>query len=370
MNFESVSVESPRLAPSQESSPGDPKRRLDFGNDGREATDPNVSDGLLKQIMIEIALEKMAAHGLCGHEHVRQYLMDLYRRNCRPNTIRSRFGFIFRFLTYLKVQGQTLLELMRREDICGFIEQEQDRGLSPASVRCCVDAVYAFLGFWVKREILSPELLKRKLQIKVPDSLPRAMDPQDVRKLLAVIRRPRDLAIVLVLLRTGMRIGELLSTTVSEVNLSEKRIEIFETQKNRMGRVVYLADDACQALAHWLEVRRWQTALIFSGHGGRPLSYEVVRSKFKRLLEQAELSHKGYTLHCLRHTFASELLNAGMRLECLQPLLGHSQIEMTRRYARLTDVTRREEYFRAMAKIEKEGVHGDYRCDYQLSQIS
>ena len=370
MNFESVSVESPRLAPSQESSPGDPKRRLDFGNDGREATDPNVSDGLLKQIMIEIALEKMAAHGLCGHEHVRQYLMDLYRRNCRPNTIRSRFGFIFRFLTYLKVQGQTLLELMRREDICGFIEQEQDRGLSPASVRCCVDAVYAFLGFWVKREILSPELLKRKLQIKVPDSLPRAMDPQDVRKLLAVIRRPRDLAIVLVLLRTGMRIGELLSTTVSEVNLSEKRIEIFETQKNRMGRVVYLADDACQALAHWLEVRRWQTALIFSGHGGRPLSYEVVRSKFKRLLEQAELSHKGYTLHCLRHTFASELLNAGMRLECLQPLLGHSSIEMTRRYARLTDITRKEEYFRAMAKIEKDGVHGDYRCDYQLPQIS
>jgi site-specific recombinase XerD len=167
-----------------------------------------------------------------------------------------------------------------------------------------------------------------------------------------------------------MRIGELLNTTVSDINLAEKRIEIFETQKNRVGRVVYLADDACGALAHWLQVRRWQTALIFSGYGGRPLSYEVVRSNFKRLLVQADLAHKGYTLHCLRHTFASELLNAGMRLECLQPLLGHSQIEMTRRYARLTDVTRKEEYFRAMAKIEKEGVHGDYRCDYQLPQIS
>jgi site-specific recombinase XerD len=370
MNFESVSVESPCLVPSQASSPGELKRKTDFGNDGREVSDPNVSDGLLKQIMIEVALEKIAGHSLCGGDHVRQYLMDLYRRNCRPNTIRSRFGFIFRFLKYLKAQGQKLLELMRREDICGFIEQEQDRGLSPASVRCCVDAVYAFIGFLVKQEILSPELLKRKLQIKVPDSLPRAMDPQDVRQLLSVIQRPRDKAIVLVLLRTGMRIGELLNTTVSDIHLAERRIEIFETQKNRVGRVVYLADDACNALAHWLEVRRWQTALIFSGHGGRPLSYEVVRSKFKRLLEQAELSHKGYTLHCLRHTFASELLNAGMRLECLQPLLGHSQIEMTRRYARLTDVTRKEEYFRAMAKIEKEGIHGDYRCDYQLSQIS
>jgi hypothetical protein len=66
MNFESVSVESPRLAPSQESSPSDPKRRKDFGNDGREAIEAGVREGLLKQIMIEIALEKIAAHSLCG----------------------------------------------------------------------------------------------------------------------------------------------------------------------------------------------------------------------------------------------------------------------------------------------------------------
>ena len=370
MNHEVISVESPRLASSLPKFPEELKRKTDFGNEGREATESGVYDGLLKQILIEIALEKIAAHSLCGGEHVRQYLMDLYRRNCRPNTIRSRFSFIFAFLKYLKAQGLQLLEFVRREEVCGFIEQEQDRGLSPASVRCCVDGVYAFIGFLVNREVLRPELLKRKLRIKVPESLPRAMDPQDIRKLLAVIRRPREKAMVLVLLRTGMRIGELLSTTVADINLTERRIEIFETQKNRVGRVVYLADDACQALAHWLQVRRWKTALIFSGHGGRPLSYEVARSNFKRLLVQADLAHKGYTLHCLRHTFASELLNAGMRLECLQPLLGHSQIEMTRRYARLTDVTRREEYFRAMAKIEKEGIHGDYRCDHQLSQIS
>jgi site-specific recombinase XerD len=171
---------------------------------------------------------------------------------------------------------------------------------------------------------------------------------------------------VLVLLRTGMRIGELLHTTLFDVNLAERRIEIFETQKNRVGRVVYLAEDACQALEHWLEVRRRKTALIFSGQAGRPLSYEVARSRFGALLLDAGLAHKGYTLHCLRHTFASELLNAGMRLECLQPLLGHSSIEMTRRYARLTDTTRKEEYFRAMAIIEKGGVHGDYRCHHQL----
>ena len=366
MNLEVVSVDPPRLVPTQPSSHGELKRKSTFGNDGCGDVERSASEVLLKQILIEMALEKIAAQGLCGAEHVGQYLMDLYRRNCRPNTIRARFATILVFLQYLKAQGRNLLELLGHGDVGAFIEQEQDRGLKPASVRCRIDALYAFIRFLVDREVLSPDLLKRKLRVKVPDSLPRAIDPQDIRRLLAVIERPRDRAMVLILLRTGMRIGELLNTTLSDVNMPEKRIEIFETQKNRVGRVVYLADDACQALEHWFMVRRWKTELIFSGQGGRPLSYEVVRSRFVLLLNQADLAHKGYTLHCLRHTFASELLNAGMRLECLQQLLGHSSIEMTRRYARLTDITRKEEYFRAMAKIEKEGVHGDYRCHHQL----
>jgi len=79
-----------------------------------------------------------------------------------------------------------------------------------------------------------------------------------------------------------------------------------------------------------------------------------------KYLRKARLDQKGYTVHCLRHTFASELLNAGMRLEVLQELLGHEDIEVTRRYARLTDRTREEEYFRAMARIEKGGIDGEY----------
>ena len=103
-------------------------------------------------------------------------------------------------------------------------------------------------------------------------------------------------------------------------------------------------------------LRRWHS-----------LSYAAVRVIFVKCLEKAGLSHKGYTLHCLRHTCASELLNAGMRLECVQQLLGHSSVEMTRRYARLTDKTREEEYFRAMAIIERGEINGHYQLDRELS---
>ena len=99
------------------------------------------------------------------------------------------------------------------------------------------------------------------------------------------------------------------------------------------------------------------------------MCYSTARGIFEGYLVKAGITHKGYTVHTLRHTFATELLNAGMRLECLQVLLGHQCIEETRRYARLTDKTREEEYFRAMSRIERGKSNGDDRCDYKLETI-
>ena len=86
-------------------------------------------------------------------------------------------------------------------------------------------------------------------------------------------------------------------------------------------------------------------------------------------IQKAGLLNKGYTVHTLRHTFATELLNAGMRLECLQVLLGHRGIEETRRYARLTDKTREEDYFAAMSRIERGDNHSDDRQPHELATI-
>jgi integrase len=167
-----------------------------------------------------------------------------------------------------------------------------------------------------------------------------------------------------------MRVGELLNTLVSEINLTDQRIEIYEAEKTRVGRVVYLSDDAMSALKAWLRKRKKGYAYLFYGYGGHPLSYQAARVGFLKLLKAAGIEEKGYSIHSLRHTFATDLLNAGMRLECLQQLLGHSSIEMTRRYARLTDKTREEEYFRAMSIIERGDINVDSRFDHQLQTAS
>ena len=320
--------------------------------------------------LIEKYLKQLAAKELLGETYVRDYLHDQKRRSCRPSTMRSNCATLVVFLSFLKQErGRTSLETMTRDDLSSFIEHEQDRGMQPNTVSTRLRLVYAFIRYLVDQEVVHPDLLKRKLRVKVPEALPRAIDREHVQQFLAVIEKPRDRAMILVLLRTGMRIGELLATRMSELNLREKQIIIMEAQKTRVGRVAYLSEDACKALTVWLNQRDPAKERLFYGQGRPHLSYTAVRMRFAKYLEAAGLAHKGYSLHCLRHTCATELLNAGMRLECLQQLLGHSSIEMTRRYARLTDNTRREEYFQAMAIIAKGEPYGHYRRHPELPPV-
>lgn len=315
---------------------------------------------------IEKVLHQIHAGGLCGQVQLEAYLRSQFRRNCRPNTIRSSAASILLFLEYLKARDCGNLSAISREHIGGFVEAEQERGMAARTVHIRLRRVYSFLRFLLDQEVVGADLLKHKLKIKLPDSLPRAIDAEDVKQMLSVIKKPRDKALILTLLRTGMRIGELLETKVFDLNLDEKNIRIFEAPKNRVGRMVYLSADAARALKRWLKLRKCESDFVFCGQRGGPLCYETARAIFNKCLEQAGLTHKDYTLHSLRHTYATELLNAGMPLQCLQELLGHKSIEMTRRYARLSDNTRRQAYYKAMAIIEQGESNEYYRLDYQL----
>lgn len=299
-------------------------------------------------------VESAAASGnLLGFEHFDQYLTEKYRRNCTVNTLRLTAGSLVPFLSFCRSSGIDRIEQIDRQILEAFIEHEQDRGLKANTVRTRLCAVYAFIRFLIHRNVLGHELLERKIRLKLPDSLPRALEPEHVKKLISVVDHIRDRAMILLLLRTGMRIGELLNTTMGDIDIGQQRIMIYQAEKTGVGRVVYFSDDALEALLTWLRIRDANKWCLFYAQGRASLSYESARMMFKRYLKKAGLQYHSYTLHCLRHTFATELLNARMPLECLRVLLGHTNLEVTRRYARLSDRVREEEYFNAMDKVVK-----------------
>jgi integrase/recombinase XerD len=319
--------------------------------------------------IIEEGVKRFSNNNLPGTQHAERYLCHKYRLNLQAGTLTGTISFLLSFLTFLRGQGSTHLETLTREDLEAFIEHLQGLGLQASTVASRVKQLKAFVRFLIEEAVVEPQVLSKRLTIKVPESLPRAMPPEDLRGVLEVIEDLRDRAMILVLLRTGMRIGELLTTTVHEVLIEERKIFIYEAQKNRLGRVAYLSDDAIDALKAWLRKRDPRKEYLFYARGSKTMCYTTARTIFHRYLLKAGLAHKSYTLHCLRHTFATELLNAGMRLECLQVLLGHASLQMTRRYARLSDKTREQEYFKAMERIEKEETNAYYQLDHQLQTI-
>jgi site-specific recombinase XerD len=309
---------------------------------------------------IDHILQKLSCMELPAKEHFERYMRYKWRLNHKPRTLASSFTSVMLFLDFYGRSGKREIEEIERVNLEGFIEHEQDRGLHISTVRTRLACIIAFLHYLMEQEVIPGSVLKRGIKLKLPDVLPRAMNPADVRKLLCVIDDIRDRALFLLLLRTGIRIGEALGLTLNDLDIRDRKVHLYEGEKNSMGRVVYLSDDALFAIKLWLRRRDKNKEFIFDGQGNGHLCYSTARGLFVKYLKKAGLEQKGYTIHCLRHTFASELLNAGMRLECLQPLLGHHDIEVTRRYARLTDRTREQEYFRAMAIIEKGGIDGDY----------
>ncbi len=295
-------------------------------------------------------------------EHMSVFFLYLTRRNRRITTILQYYNAIKRLMLFLKPLKIKRIEKVSRDNLGAFIEFLQDSQLKPSTINSYLTNLYVVFGFLIEQDVINPDLMRHKFRLRMPDELPKAIDPNDIRQLVTAIDTDRERALILILLRTGMRIGELLATKIKNINLVERKIEIPQASKNYEGRIVFLSDDACKAIRTWLQKRLPDKDYIFYGNNNRErLSYPRARQLFIECKKKAGLSHKGYTLHCLRHTFASELLNAGMRLECLQVLLGHRNIEVTRRYARLTDNTRKEEYFKAIEIIERGDINGHYR---------
>ncbi len=321
--------------------------------------DTRKTEAARERTVLDRVLERLSPLDLPAKDYFESYMRYKWRMNHKPTTIEGSFTSIMLFLEFYKALGKNDLTEIKRADLEAFIEHEQDRGLHISTVKTRTASIVAFIHFLMDQDSLPLSLLKKRIRFKLPDALPRAMNPKDATRLIGVINNARDRALILLLLRTGVRIGEALGLTVNDLDLGERKVHLVTGEKNDTGRVVYLSRDALFAMKRWLAVRNKEETFLFYGQRGR-LCYSAARSCFVKYLKKARLDQKGHTVHSLRHTCASELLNAGMHLEVLQQLLGHEDIEITRRYARLTDKTREEEYFRAMAIIEKGGIDGDY----------
>jgi site-specific recombinase XerC len=209
------------------------------------------------------AVDKLEQSELSGSDYVIAHLYDKYRRHLTATTLSQTGRTLLSFLSFYQTLDKQGFENISRKDIGAYVEHEQDRGLHITSVKHHLATVYAFLQFLVDNQVFPPDILLKKIRIRLPEVLPKAIPAEDLQCLLAVIKNKRDRALILLLLHTGMRIGELLQVKVSDIILPERKILLYLGEKNYQGRVVYYSSEAEKALQVLILINAAQKAAFF-----------------------------------------------------------------------------------------------------------
>jgi site-specific recombinase XerD len=176
--------------------------------------------------------------------------------------------------------------------------------------------------------------------VREPEKLPLVMSPDEMKRLLAVASSRKACIMLSLGYGCGLRAGEVVRLKVKHIDTAQKIIRV-EQGKGRKDRQVMLSRATLNLLRQWWKVRPArgdagtpvEERFLFPGRkAGEPMSTRQLNRLFHKAAEAAGIK-KGVTLHGLRHSFATHLLERGTHIRTLQALLGHSKPETTARYA-------------------------------------
>lgn len=292
-------------------------------------------------------------------ELVANYLTLLQARQYAPDTLRAIASTLKSFCQLLPPARRDLIiadfAATSSEDIDAYLQAVTDNGLAPLTISLALVKLRCFFTFLLEDGYLQRQPVRRhRHQVIVPQTLPRPMTTEDVVGLFRVIDSLRDRLIFLFMLRCGLRVSEVRKLRWSAVNWDQLSVRI-DNAKGAVDRVVYLSPDLEKALSQWRSIQPLEADSLFPsriGHkAGEPIARRTIQHLMTKYLHQAHLEGR-YSCHSLRHTFATELLNAGASLEVVKELMGHKKLDMTLRYAKLYEATKRQQYDQAMSHLE------------------
>jgi len=287
----------------------------------------------------------------------------LKRKNYSEHTVKNYLHRLQQFIGWLAVP----VEQAVRQDVKLYVDCLMEKGMKARSINCHISVVRCFYDYLRDEENLRIDNpVASGLALREPHPLPRYLGDADVEVLLGVINNSRDYAMFMLMLRCGLRVQEVANLTLDVIDYRRSQI-LIKHGKGAKDRIVYISNDAAESLASYLRqrpiTREDKIFLVEKGLcKGQPLS---VRGIQKRIEYYAKKSGKAVSCHKLRHTMATQLLNADADLVTIQDLLGHTKIKTTMRYCKLSNRKAQRDYHEAISKvIEKSGnvVKKNLRC--------
>ena len=276
-----------------------------------------------------------------------RYRRALKRKNYSAHTLKNYVNIINHFMRWLTVP---LCEVSPKE-IDVYIDHLLRKRRTPKTITCHLQTIRLFFDYLINEEGRKRVNPVTRISLRLPKPLPRHLKDEQVRRLFAFITDLRDRAMFMLMLRCGLRVEEVAHLSVDAVEYQSRQIFVYNG-KGGKDRVVYMSEDARSALLVYLEKRSSKAKGLFlvqkGPMRGRPLS---VRGIQKRIEYYARKSSLEVSCHWLRHTMATQLLNADADLATIQDLLGHDQITTTQRYCRVANLKLQRDYYKAMEVV-------------------
>jgi integrase/recombinase XerD len=259
---------------------------------------------------------------------------DMNARKLCAGTQRGHISSCKRFAAFVKQSPDTAT----LEDIRRFQLQLAETGVSI----CNRNRIMTGLRFLFRVTLRRLDLAAEIYHIREPQKIPLVMSQDETRRLLAVAGSLKARTLLSLGYGCGLRAGEVVRLKVKHIDSAQKIIRI-EQSKGRKDRNVMLSSETLALLRQWWKARpSWHDAgtpleerWLFPGlRRGKPMTTRQLNRLFHEAADAAGI-RKGVTLHALRHSFATHLLEDGTDIRFIQALLGHDKLDTTARYTRV-----------------------------------
>lgn len=275
-------------------------------------------------------------------DHYLNYLA--VERGLASNTLDAYSRDLARYLDYLEKQKIVTLENISAAVVLRFLSYLKETGLSPRSRARTLAALRSFHKFLVREKIASNNPTGQVVSPKSLTALPHTLSPLDVENLLASPRGEsplawRDRAMLEILYATGLRVSELVTLKLSDLQMDVGYLTAFG--KRSKQRIVPLGEAAILALQEYLQngrpglTKQKSSQFLFLNRSGEGLTRQGFWKIIKRRALEAGIA-QSITPHTMRHSFATHLLENGADLRSVQAMLGHADISTTQIYTHVT----------------------------------
>jgi site-specific recombinase XerD len=217
-----------------------------------------------------------------------------------------------------------------------FLADLDNKGYAGATRKRKTVAIHTFFNFLFRQRYISSDISKHLITPFAEQTLPRVLTQSEYNRLLAVCSdKPRDFAIVSLLLQTGIRLSELVRVKIQDTELPEKLEDSGQLNvvggSGRKDWVLPLNSKACEAIRAYLHSRAGTNiGNLFLNRQGRVLGGRGVEKMIYKYLAKAGI--KGASVHNLRHTFATHHAAKGTSIKTIQKVMGHKDIRTTEMY--------------------------------------